>query len=331
MKNHNKKYLILSGIISISALIWIAWVFTLYAAPPDIRVGLILSKNPQEIGADNFLYNSAGVMKREMLNRRKQVEISYAQEAYQNQATVAANMFGEGSYDLVVLSDEIYCDAAEAAAGRYAETIYIVIGDCEEKENEKNLATLHFRYDELGEAAGQVMARRSNSGKLLYMTGDGKNRRNQLIVAGLKRGIKSVNPDAQLNVVRDVQDSGSAMRILERAMDKGVDVINLDLPRQTLLDAYRVIQQRGKHASNWNLDLSPLYPETTLGSYNPDVASVMAWTIVELDNDRLAGKRYSLGLGQNALNITPIYNLPDSEIQAVHEAIQKTHDRGWRE
>ena len=129
------------------------------------------------------------------------------------------------------------------------------------------------------------------------------------------------------------QDPAKAAELATRLFDEdGVDVIAIDADIQTMMAVYEVARQRpGKWVSNWHIDLSPMYPDDTLGSYNAALADVLAQVALWSCNGEWQGRRYSFGAGENAFNVTPLQNLEKDEKEQVWSTWAEVYDRGFEQ
>ncbi len=208
-------------------------------------------------------------------------------------------------------------------AGQYPARRFALLGDA--AGNGANLAAIALRHAELGEAAGRVMALKTAIGKVAYLA-DGPNSRRREALQGLRQGL---GPEVALQIHWNIGGPADAAALATRLFDEGVDVICIDATdHQTMLDVYEVARQRpGKYVSNWYVDLASHFPDTTLGAYSPAPAGILAEAAVWAYSKELAGRRYSFGAGDNALNLLPVHNLTETRTEQVWSAWGEIYDR----
>lgn len=312
-------------ILSTLILLGLTWLAS-RPTPPDFRVGLVLPEDPNQPGWSSYVLGSAGVIKREFQNRGQTAEISFVTQASPAQAAEAMELFAAQGYDFIVAADDSYIDAARLVAGRYPDSAFALLADTQ--GNGTNLGALSLRQGELGYIAGRVMAYRTATKKVLYLAGD-KTPRREKALDGLKAGIADFDPNIELNVIWGVDTPDEAARIAARAYgQEGVDVINVDSNHETMMAVYETARQwPDAYASNWHIDLSPLYQATTLGSYNVAWADVLTRAAVWVDEGKWEGRRYSFGAGDNAFNVTSVWNLPQEEYEAVWATWKQIYEK----
>ncbi|MCG3211858.1 MAG: hypothetical protein FOGNACKC_05504 [Anaerolineae bacterium] len=289
-------------------------------APPVYRVAMVLPGDPDQPGWSSYVLASAGV-----IDRALQAQGTTARIDYTTTLTAAAgtlSLFAEQGYDLVIAADDSYEAAANKVAAQYPATRFALLADA--PGNGKNLGAIALRHEEPGEIAGEVMALKSQTGRVAYLA-DGKNPRRQQAVQGIRAGVG----EADLQVHWDIGGPAEAADLAARLFDaENVDVICIDADLNTMLAVYEVARQRpGKYVSNWQIDLSSLYPDTTLGSYNAALADVLAQAAVWGYTGAWQGRRYSFGAGAGAFNVTPLHNLSDDQKDQVWAGWAKIYDR----
>lgn len=317
-------------VLILSGFLLAGWVYFVSAAP-DLRLAMILPGDSTQPGHSGYVLVSSGVIEREFESRGKHVEISYIEQASPDEAAEAMNLFASQGYDLVIAADDSYSDVTNKLAERYPNTAFVLLGDTQ--GNGKNMAAIALRYDEAGYVAGQMLAHRTQTGNVMYLAGP-KTPRRQQVLEGVKNGVEDTDRDVNLEVVWDVTTAEEAEKIARSAYTRGVDIINVDADDQaTLLAVYEV----SKHTpdtwvSNWHIDLSPLYPKTTLGSYNAAWADVLTQAAVWVDEGRWQrGKRYSFGIRENAFNMSPIWNTSKDTKEVIWDAWKEFYEMEYEQ
>lgn len=294
-------------------------------APPVYRVAMVLPEDPDQPGWSSYALASAGVIDRALQAQGATARIDYTTTL--TAAEEAMSLFAEQGYDLVIAADDSYEAAANKVAAQYPATRFALLADAQ--GNGENLAAIALRHEEPGEIAGEVMALKSQTGRVAYLA-DGRNPRREQAVRGLRTGVGDA---AQLQIHWDIGDPDEAADLAARLFDEeNVDVICIDADLNTLLAVYEVARQRpGRFVANWHIDLSSLYPDDTLGSYNAALADVLAQAAVWGYTGEWQGRRYSFGAGDNAFNVTPLHNLDEKQKDQVWADWAKIYDRRFEQ
>lgn len=290
-------------------------------APPLYRIAMVLPDDPGRPGWSSYALASAGVIERALQSQGAAVRIDYTTTL--TAAGEALSLFAGQGYDFVIAADDSYAAAANQVADRYPNTRFALLADA--PGNGQNLGAIVLRHEELGELAGAVMALKTQTGQVAYLA-DGKNPRRERTLRGLRQG---VGDDASLQVHWNIGGPAEAAALAARVFDEdNVDVICIDADIETMLAVYEVARPRpGKFVANWHIDLSSLYPDDTLGSYNAAPADVLAQAAVWAYTDQWQGRRYNFGAGNNAFNVTPLHNLSDDQQDQVRSAWTEIYDR----
>jgi basic membrane protein A len=290
-------------------------------APPVYRIGMVLPSDPNQPGWSSAVLASAGVIERRLAQEGAKAQIDYTIALTDSTAALTL-LAGEG-YDFIIAADDSYAAAAREVARQYPERRFALLGD--DAGNGANLAAITLRHAELGEAAGRVMALKTATGKVAYLA-DGPNPRRREALQGLRQGL---GPEAALQIHWNVGNPAEASALAARLFDsEGVDVICIDADIQTMLAVYEAASQRpGKYVSNWYVDLSSLFPDTTLGAYSPAPADILAQAAGWSHTGEWPGRRYSFGTGDNALNLLPVHNLTETRTNQVWSTWAEIYDR----
>ncbi len=291
-------------------------------APPVYRIAMVLPADPDQSGWSSYVLASAGVIERRLeMQEGVKARIDYT-TAVTNSAE-ALHLFAAQGYDFVIAADDSYETQAREAAKRFPTTAFALLGNG--LGNGENLGVIALRHAELGQAAGQVMALKTQTGSVAYLAGDKTPRREQAL-HGLEQAI---GEQSGLQVHWQIDDPAEAADLAVRLFDReGVDVICVDADIDTMMAVYETARQRpGAYVSNWHIDLSSLYPDQTLGSYNAAPADVLAEAVVTAYQGKWAGRRYSYGAGDNVFNVTPLHNLDETQQELVWNNWTEIYDR----
>lgn len=308
----------------ILAAILVGLTLRLLFAPPLYRVALVMPADPHRPGWSSFVLASAGPIERTLETEGFRARIDYTTALTEPEQALA--LFANRGYDLVIAADDSYEEAAHKTAARFPATRFALLSNTA-TGNDSNLGVIALRHAELGQMAGRVMAAKTETGRVAYLA-DGQNPRRSEALRGLRR----TTGDNDLIVHWHTGSPEEAARLAARLFDQQqVDVICIDADIDIVIAVYEQARRRpGKYVSNWHIDLSPLYPDHTLGSYNADLASILPRAAVWASRGEWPGRR-SFGIKENAFNMTPLHNLERAEHDQIWAAWGGQYDKEFEQ
>lgn len=246
------------------------------------------------------------------------IEVAYSEKVPQPDQLEAMSDYARRGYDVVFGHGGEFVDAAERAAGRFPDTLFVVTNGF---VSDENLASVTFNFKQFGYVIGFVGGKMSEAGKGGYISAQ-KIQVATDLEAGFKEGFRSVHPEAEILVAytNDWDDVAKAKEAARNQFDQGADVV-FPLLDNGQIGALQAAQEAGGWSFGVWQDVYENWTDTVLQS------AVMDFRIALVEFLRMAkageaeGKVYQYGIGTAAGRLGTYNPAIPEEVVAETEAL----------
>lgn len=249
------------------------------------------------------------------------IEVAHSEKVPQPDQLEAMSDYARRGYDVVIGHGGEFVDAAERAAERFPDTLFVVTNGFVSKDN---LASVTFNFKQFGYVIGFLAARMSETGEGGYISAQ-KIKVATDLEEGFKEGFRSVHPEAEILVAytNDWDDVAKAKEAALNQLNQGADVI-FPLLDNAQIGALQAAQEKDAWSFGVWQDIYENWPDTVLQS------AVMDFRVALVDFLRMAkdgeaeGKVYAYDIGTEAGRLGT-YNpaIPEEVVEETKALIEK--------
>jgi len=293
-----KKFIVFIAITSIFVL---SLVLGVNAEP--FKVAFIMPSTVNDFAWSQSMYDALMTIQEEMGEDEFQFDYSESMFVVADAAAAIRDYASEG-YNLVIAHGSQYGSSLVEIAPDFPKTSF-AWGSTANVFTDQGITNI-FAYEPLAEQGGFVngvlAAKLSQTGIFGVIgpieTGDAKH-----YTEGYTAGIKSVNPDAKINVtwIGSYSDVALASEAAQTHMDAGADV--LTGTSQMVVGAIGVAEQRGAYWFGYDVDQSSLAPQHVVSSVDVVWAVALRPMIEMIKKGEMGGKIFTLNLENGGLKI----------------------------
>ena len=293
-----KKIIVILTVISVFVLS-----LGIGASAELFRVAFIMPSSINDFAWSQSMYEALLTIQEEMSKEEFQFVYSESMFVVADAAAAIRDYASEG-YDLVIAHGSQYGASLTDIAPDFPNTSF-VWGSTANVFTDLGITNI-FAYEPLAEQGGYVngvlAAKLSKSGIFGVIgpieTGDAKR-----YTEGFELGIKSVNPDAKVNVtwIGSYSDVALASEAAQTHIDAGADV--LTGTSQMTVGAIGVVKQRGALWFGYDVDQSALAPQNVVSCVDVVWAVALRPMIEMIKKGEKGGKIFTLSLANGGLKI----------------------------
>jgi basic membrane protein A and related proteins len=225
------------------------------------------------------------------------IDVAFSEKVAQPDQLEAMSDYARRGYKVVLGHGGEFVDAAQRAAARNPNTMFVVTNGF---VSGKNVASLTFSFKDFGYAIGFIAGKMTKTGKAGYISAQ-KIKIATDLEDGFKQGFQSVRPGAEILVTytNDWDDVAKAKEAALNQLDKGVDVV---FP---LLDNGQIgALQAAKERKAWSFgvwqDIYENWKETALQSAVMDYRIALVDFLRQAKEGKIEGKVYQIEIGTPA-------------------------------
>lgn len=249
------------------------------------------------------------------------IEVAYSEQVAQPDQLEAMSDYARRGYDVVIGHGGEFVDAAERAAERFPDTLFVVTNGFVSKDN---LASVTFDFKQFGYVIGTIAGKMSETGKGGYISAQ-KIKVATDLEAGFKEGFRSVHPDAEVLVTytNDWDDVAKAKEAALNQLNQGVDVI-FPLLDNGQIGALQAAQEKDAWSFGVWQDVYENWPDTVLQSAVMDFRIALVDFLEMAKNGEAEGKVYEYSIGTEAGTLGT-YNpaIPEEVVDETEALIEK--------
>lgn len=220
-------------------------------------------------------------------------EVAYTENVKKNDQVQIMREYARKGYDVVLGHGFEFSDALQQVSSEYPNVKFAGIGT---KVTGPNLASLQFKYGELGYLAGIVAGRCTKTNKIGWVTAT-KDPTGQMELVNLEEAAKKVNPQVSVTpaYTGSWEDINKAKEAALAQIANGIDVIvtNHDAGNLSVIQAAK---EKNIMVIGWTGDYADLAPDNVLTSMVQKVSSLIFMSVKEFKEGRFEGKIYQFGL-----------------------------------
>lgn len=263
-----------------------------------VKVGLVLS-GP----VDDSSWNAAAYKGLKRFQTDYKGEIAVIEKVTLSDAKDVFSGLAERKFDLVIGLGYKYAATLKRVAKMYPETFFCDIGA--EVNMEPNLCSFNFKDEQYGYLLGVVAGLNTSTNRVGIVVG-GRLPSIENAIAGMRKGLKSVNPKADL-VVSYINSWDDIAKGKEAALDQintGVDVIT-HLADASGIGVIKAAEDADVSAIGAIVDQHDLAPSTVITSGIEDASQLVYLACENYLGKSLEPKSYHFGLKDQVVDITP--------------------------
>ena len=267
----------------------------------DIKIALVIS-GP----VNDSLWNKAAYdgLKRFQSENNK-VDIAVVERVNLSDSRKVFAELAEKGFNLIIGNGYDYGFILKNLAKKYPETFFCVIGG--EVSQESNLCSFSFKDEQYGYLIGVVAGLNTSTNKVGIVVGKNLPSIERTII-GLRRGLKEVNPKADL-VVSYINSWNNIAKGREAALaqiNTGVDVIT-HLADISGVGVIKAAEEADISAIGAIVDQHDLAPTTVISSGIEDASQLVFLACAYYVEQILTSSTYRFGLKNQLIDLTPSY------------------------
>lgn len=252
------------------------------------------------------------------------IEVAYSEKVPQPDQLEAMSDYARRGYNVVFGHGGEFVDAAERAAERNPDTLFVVTNGFISGEN---VASLTFDFEQFGYVIGIIAGRMTESGKVGYISAQ-RIKISTSLETGFRKGFQTVYPDGDIVVTytNDWDDVAKGKEAALNQIQQGVDVI-FPLLDNAQIGALQAAQENKVWSFGVWQDVYDNWPETVLQSAVMDFRVALVDFLRDARDGKVSGDVYQIGIGTNAGTLGTFNPAIPAEVVAeVEETIRKLHD-----
>lgn len=267
----------------------------------DIKIALVLS-GP----INDSLWNTAaydGLRRFQAANDK--VDIAVVERVNLSDSRKVFSELAERGFNFIIGNGYNYGFILKNLAKKYPETFFCVIGG--EVSQEPNLCSFNFKDEQYGYLIGIVAGLNTSTNKVGIVVGK-KLPSIERTIIGLRRGLKEVNPKADLVVsyINSWDDMAKGREAALAQINTGVDVIT-HLADVSGVGVIKAAEEADISAIGAIVDQHDLAPTTVIASGIEDASQLVFLACDYYVEKILEATIYRFGLKNQLIELTPSY------------------------
>lgn len=266
----------------------------------DIRVALVL---PGPIN-DSY-WNQAAYSGLKRFETDYRAKIAVVEKVNLSDAKEVFTSLADKDFNLILAHGYEYGKLLKKIAKLYPETFFCAIGG--EVKQEPNLCSYNFRDEQYGYLVGIIAGLNTSTNKVGIVVGK-KLPSIERAIIGMRNGLKSVNPKADLVVsyINTWDDINKGREAAVSQINTGVDIIT-HLADISGIGVIKAAEDADISAIGAIVDQHDLAPSTVIASGIEDASQLVYLVCEDYVEKILESKIYRYGLKNQVVDITPSY------------------------
>ncbi|QGP92276.1 Purine-binding protein [Neomoorella glycerini] len=283
------------------------------------KVAMLLPGSASDGGWSTSAYE--GLMK---IQKDLGAEVAFTENVKKNDQVQIMREYARKGFDVVIGHGFEFSDALKQVAQEYPNVKFAGVGT---NVTGPNLASLQFKYGELGYLVGIVAAKATKSNKIGIVTAT-KDPTGQIEFDNLEEEAKKLNPNVSVTIAYtgSWEDINKAKEAALAQIASGVDVIvtNCDAGN---LGVVQAAKEKNIMVIGWTGDYYDQAPDNVLTSAVQKVSLLIFTAVKEFKEGQFKGQVYQLGLKDKVQYIGKYGNKVPKEVQdEVAKAAQDVID-----
>jgi basic membrane protein A len=262
------------------------------AAAQDFKAAIVMPGNITDQSWNQTGYE--GIM---LAKEKLGIEVAFSEKVPQPDQLEAMSDYARRGYNVVIGHGGEFVDAAERAAERNPDTMFVVTNGFVSKDN---LSSVTFDFKQFGYAIGFLAGKMSKTGKGGYISAQ-KIKVSTDLEEGFKQGFQAVKPGAEILVTytNDWDDVAKAKEAALNQLSQGVDVI-FPILDNGQVGALQAAKEKGAWSFGVWKDVLDAWPETVLQSAVMDFRVALVDFLDMAKKGEAKGQVYQIGIGTEA-------------------------------
>lgn len=266
----------------------------------NIKVALVLPGPVNDSYWNQAAYNGLKRFETDYMAKIAVVEkvtVSDAKEVFESLV--------EKEFDLIIAHGYEYGKLLRKIAKLYPETFFCVIGG--EVKQEPNLCSFNFKDEQYGYLIGIVAGLNTSTNKVGIVVGK-KLPSIERVIVGMRNGLKSVNPKADLVVsyINTWDDINKGREAAISQINTGVDIIT-HLADTSGIGVIKAAEETDISAIGAIVDQHDLAPSTVISSGIEDASQIVYLACEYYAERNLEPRIFRFGLKHQVIDIAPGY------------------------
>lgn len=266
----------------------------------NLKIALVLAGPVNDSSWNSAAYNG---LKR--FQKDNKVEIAVVEKVSLSDAKKVFSELANRKFDLVIGHGYEYGFILKKLAQMFPEVFFCIIGG--EFAQEPNVCSFSFKDEQYGYLVGVAAGLNTSTNKIGIVVGD-KIPSIERTILGLRKGLKAVNPKADLVVsyINAWNDIPKGREAALTQINTGVDVIT-HLADASGIGVIKAAEDADISAIGAVIDQHDLAPTTVITSGIEDASQLVYLACQSYLEETLEPKLYRLGLRNQVIDLTPSY------------------------
>lgn len=275
----------------------------------EFKIALVLSGPVNDSLWNISAYNG---LKRFQVDNK--VSIAVVENVNLSDASKVFSELAERKFNLIIGNGYDYGFILKDISRKYPDTFFCVIGG--EINQEPNLCSFSFKDEQYGYLVGVAAGLNTSTNKIGIVVGK-KLPSIERIIVGLRKGLRDVNPKADLIVsyINSWDDISKGREAAISQINTGVDVIT-HLADASGIGVIKAAEEADISAIGAIADQHDLAPTTVITSCIEDASQLVFLVSDYYLGKSLEPKIYRFGLRQQVIDLTPSYGNIDPTTEA---------------
>ena len=234
-----------------------------------------------------------------------QAEIAVVEKVSLSESRKIFSSLAERKFDLIVGQGFEYGFVVKKIAKMFPDTFFCIIGG--DISQEPNLCSFNFKDEQYGYLVGIVAGLNTTTNKIGIVIGK-KSPAEEKVVIGIRKGLKAVNPKADLVVsyINAWNDIAKGREAGIAQINTGVDIIT-HLADISGIGVIKAAEEADVSAIGAIADQHDLAPTTVITSGIEDASQLIYLVCEKYWERNLDSRVYSYGLKDQVIDLTPSY------------------------
>lgn len=281
----------------------------------QLKVALLLPGPINDMG-----WNASAYEGLKQAEEKYNAEISYSENIQQSDMEEVFRGYAQQGFDIIIGHGFQFGDAAKKVAADYPDSKFIVTSS--NISQEPNLASVNIDNEQQGFLMGVVAGLLTKS-NLVGAIGGQEIPPIVGSLAGFEKGVKYVNPDANIlsTMTGSFDDVAKAKETALAMIAQGADIIMANA-NQAGLGSIEACKMKGVLAIGSNQDQNEIAPDTVVVSGIKSVPVLITFVVEKVQNGDFEPKFYNLGFNEGAVYLSPWHSFEDKIPQEAKDKIK---------
>ena len=234
-----------------------------------------------------------------------QAEIAVVEKVSLSESRKIFSSLAERKFDLIIGQGFEYGFVVKKIAKMFPDTFFCIIGG--DVSQEPNLCSFNFKDEQYGYLVGIVAGLNTTTNKIGIVIGK-KSPAEEKVVIGIRKGLKAVNPKADLIVsfINTIEDISKGREAAIDQINEGVDVVTY-LADTAGIGVIKAAEDSDISAIGSVIDQHDMAPTTVITSGIQDTSQLIYLACEYYSEEILESRIYRFGLKNQVVELAPSY------------------------